>query len=56
MPKHLVIADSVIILTKDLLSWTKGEKIEVLNYFNLLTTKTHLESLILIYIDTSTFI
>ena len=43
-------------LTKDLLRWTMGEKLEDFNYSDLLTTETHLESLILTKMDTSTFI
>ena len=44
------------LLTKSLLSWTTGEKIEVFIYFDLLITKTHLEKLILTDIDTCTLI
>ena len=37
-----------------MLSWNTDEKIEGFNYFDLLTTKTHLEELILSDIDTRT--
>ena len=46
----------LLFLTNDSLIWTTGEKIEVFNYFNLLTTKTHLKYLILTNIDICTFI
>ena len=44
------------VLANNLLSWTTGEKTEVFKYFDLLTTETHLEQLILTDKDTSTLI